>query len=240
MRKLLFVALSGLSISAFGQGEQGFWLGINGAVTGGSLFSHNIHVSSVEMKPDISVNYSGGIEAGYMFHERVGIFVGAGISMYHYMINPKEPPSLGRLIQIGGASTFFDLPVGIKYMYFQRKGFSFFVAAGAKTSLLVDHEIDYRFRNANWDDYRETLGSADSIEVYNNLAVTPFVFLGIHIPAGRFSINIGPEISYQLTNLFKQPYVPAQARSFFREFRYSDWQAHYFNAGLKIYIGFRP
>ena len=232
MKKItvLIIFLS-ITVIAFGQSGNGLWIGINANAGGSKLLPAEVERMKSQTKPV----YGGGIEAGLMFNSHLGVFAGAGLSSYSHQLVPEKILLHGEA-KIIGSNTYIEVPVGLRYVFFKHKGYTFFTHVGGKAAILISAKTEYRFLDPVTA--LSFYGTEHGSWQYNLFFVLPFLDLGINIPIGKFGLNVGPEVSYQLGNLYANPYFPYRVQmSLGRRLPTSDhWQANYFNVALKVSI----
>lgn len=244
MKKSIITAcICFLAIVSFGQSSKGIWLGVHGSFGAGKLLPAEINIHPNRMVSKIQPQYDAGIELGYMFNRRLGLLTGLGISHYTYEFGPSWylPPPLE--ISITGATTYLNLPLGVRFVFMYRDNYTFFFNAGGRAGLLINGKTQYAFRNLSAISYYGTrTDRASDLQSYGQFTMFSFLHLGINLPVGKWHLSIGPEVSYQLMNLLPYPYgyIPYDARSALHNSSYygygDDWQANYFHVALKVNV----
>ncbi len=242
MKKVFYSVLCfSLSITGFAQqsGRQGLWLNTYGTF-GGSILTPatmTIRIDFLESKPAAFHNF--GIEAGYMFSNHLGVFAGGGIGTYNYTMKGDfaGPGS------IKGRNQYWETSLAVHYVSSQGDKPGIFVQAGTKLNFLKSSRTHYDFEVTGFRRFEETV-SNNKHWLYHEESVLPYLYLGLRLPlSNKGMINIGPEISYQVTNLFFRPNLPNEIEYFVfsylsTNFR-ANWEGHHLNVGLKASVGWR-
>lgn len=208
---LLLLAALAAALSTHAQSRRGLWVTPNTALGAGTL--SDIYWDSYES--NLSAYFSIGADVGYMFNNYIGLFTGLNLAGYGYVIedyNYQNPD-----LQYTGTQSRIEVPLYARFVAARPGRFGFFAHAGFKYGFLTGHK---NYIEINGD--RTALPQKDDM---NNFSVSPFAYLGVHIPAGRrLEMMLGPEFSYQYTDLFSSA---------------SNMTGHYFNIGLKFGVGIK-
>lgn len=226
---------------AFGQSENGLWLGAQVTAGTSKLVPTDVSFSNDRMRSEFKQVYGAGLEIGYMINPNIGVFTGCGISSYRYALVPERELLPFEKIRVDGVTNYLEVPIGLRVVFFNRKNFAFFTNLGGRAALLISDETKYDFRSPiTGSEYYGIEKDRDpGFNRYSRATVFSFLHFGINVPIRGLDINVGPEVSYQVLKLFPSPYLPSRAKSTLTHMYYDtgSWMANYFNIALKLNIG---
>lgn len=210
-KTLLLITALTATLCSFAQSRKGLWVTPHVAFGAGTL----INKEFIAYDNNLSIYFNAGADVGYMFNDHMGVFAGLSYAGYGFAFDVSGR-QYGDALLIG-AQGMLEIPTYFRFVASKPHRFGFFTNAGFKYGFLVDEENYLQF-----DDDKTPLPDGYN---YNSLSVSPFVYLGMNIPAGRrVEMTLGPEFVYQFTNLFDA----GQTMS-----------ANYFNIGLKLGVGIK-
>ncbi len=209
-KSLLFVVAVATALSVSAQSRRGLWITPNSAIGLGGL----VNKEQIRYKNNLSVYLSAGVDAGYMFGDHVGIFSGLNYCGYGYALDQSDRYTDRLFI---GTQSMLEVPVYLRFVATRPGRFGFFPHAGFQYGFLLGQKDFVQVDGKRSD--------APSREKYNDQSCSPFVYLGMNIPAGRrVEMTLGPEFIYQASNLFASG---------------SAMRANYLNIGLKFGVGIK-
>lgn len=136
---------------------------------------------------------TGGIDIGYMLNNNADLFGGIAIGNYTYRLTSRP-----------GYTTFYNninegfvqIPFYLRMHTGIPRHLGFFMNVGFMVEILAN--VYEQGENAG------TTTKSVSLKYYNSTNVSPFLYLGLHVPCGRrVFLNIRPDIHYHLANDFK-------------------------------------
>ncbi|PSK95141.1 outer membrane beta-barrel protein [Taibaiella chishuiensis] len=207
---LLFVAALAAALSAHAQSRRGLWVTPNSAIGLGGL----VNKEYIPYKNNVSVYLGIGVDAGYMFGDHVGLFTGLNYCGYGYALDQSDRNNDRLLV---GTQAMLELPLYLRFVSTTAGRFGFFTHVGFKYGFLVGQKDFIQVDGKRSD--------APTRAKYNDQSFSPFVYLGMNIPAGRrVEMTLGPELTYQASNLFASG---------------SSMRANYLNVGIKFGVGIK-
>lgn len=142
----------------------------------------------------------GGVEAGYMFNNYVGLFAGVNYSEFNYEVQNR--PNYTPMLQDYVKQSYIQIPLYFRLHTGKRQHLGFFLHAGFRIESLmaIDESltIDYQYKHST------------SKKGYTSWQVSPMLNFGFHIPCGRrVFLNIGPDTHFHVDDDFDGVYSGA-------------------------------
>jgi len=228
MKKLLtFLSFSLFGFSAMAQSlavsRHGLWVRPSFAIGGGTVVGADL---GPNVSTDLSVQISAGVDVGYMFTDKVGLFTGIGIGGYGASFSFYDYPYNAELIT---STVYTEIPLYFQFVSSRVDKTGFFLNVGLKNGFLSGCETTIKENDGTgW--YSETQNGNLPDKIYTEYSLSPFTYFGVNIRCGnRVDINLGPEITVQATNLFSNTLASGSYNS--------NIGGHYLLLAFKMGIG---
>lgn len=179
--------------------RSGFWVRptLSGGIT--TLTETNLVANGYKATPQVKETATVGVDFGGMFNDHVGLFAGV-----HYTSRKYEMKfsTYNAYLSMIGEMNYTEIPFYFRFITSNYRRLGYFMDIGFSTGFLSGCKTTAEGRqNGKLAYYDEEKGNKERL--YQNISVTPTLYLGFNIPAGaRLDINVGPQVSYQSTNLF--------------------------------------
>jgi len=197
-----FLAFSLFGFSAMAQSpaatassRRGLWVRPAFAIGGGTVVGADF---GANVSTDFSIQISGGVDVGYMFTDKVGLFTGIGIGGYGASFSSYSYIYKEELI---ASTVYTEIPLYFQFISSHADKTGFFLNVGFKNGFLSGCETQYKMYDGTGWSTATTNDNSDKL--YSQYSFSPFTYFGVNIRCGnRVDIDLGPEITIQATNLF--------------------------------------
>lgn len=195
-----------------GQTRQGLW------IAPGFHFGSGMVLPSTKLV-DVPINFygGGGIDAGYMFDDHIGIYSGLAysITVYNLQLQFSRPYTQ----QTHGEQHQLEIPLFFRFITADAGKPGLLIDAGIKQGLLLATKTRIE------DHYGGKTETTYDKSLYPGYSVAPFVYIAADLSKkGRPGMTLGLQIMYRITNTFSDTRVNT---------------GHYLMAGIRLSVPVR-